>query len=47
MYICMYVYDGILLSHQKEEEILPFAMTWMELEGMMLSEISLRKAVII
>ena len=32
-------HNGILLSHQKNE-ILPFAMMWMELEGIMLSEIS-------
>ena len=32
-------YNGILLSHQKNE-ILPFATMWMELEGIMLSEIS-------
>ena len=35
----VYVYNGILLSHQKSE-ILPLAMTWMELECIMLSEIS-------
>jgi len=33
------IYNGILLSHQKNE-ILPSATTWMELEGIMLSEIS-------
>ena len=27
----------------KKDEILPFATTWMELEGIMLSEISQRK----
>jgi len=35
----VYIYDGILCSHQKDE-ILPFAVTWMELGGIMLSEIS-------
>ena len=34
----VYMYNGIPLSHQ-EDESLPFAMTWMELEGM-LSEIN-------
>ena len=37
---------GILLGNQKDE-ILPFATTWMELEGIMLSEISQRKTKII
>ena len=35
----VYVYDGVLLGNQKNE-ILPFATMWMELEGVMLSEIS-------
>ena len=30
---------GILLSHKKDE-ILPFVTTWMDLDGIMLSEIS-------
>ena len=30
----------ILLSHKKKDEILPFVTTWMDLEGIMLSEIS-------
>ena len=30
--------NGVLLSNQNE--ILPFATTWMELEGIMLSEVS-------
>ena len=34
--------NGILLIH-KRNEILPFATTWMDLEGIMLSEISQTK----
>ena len=34
----VYVYNGILLIHKKNG-ILPFVTTWMELEGIMLSEI--------
>jgi len=34
----VYIYNGILCSHQKNE-ILPFATTWIELEGIMMSEI--------
>ena len=37
----VYVYNGVLLSNQKEsKEILSFTTMWMELEGIMLSEIS-------
>ena len=35
----VYVWNGILLSYKKDE-ILPFVTTWMDLEGIMLSEIS-------
>jgi len=38
----VYRYNGILLSHQKNE-IWPFAMTWTELESIMPSDISQRK----
>ena len=38
----VYIYNGIPCSHQKTK-ILPFAMTWMELEGIMLNEISQSK----
>ena len=33
---------GILLSHQKNK-IMPFAVTWMELETLILSEVRKRK----
>ena len=36
------IYNGILLSLKKE--ILPLMTTWMDLEGIMLSEMSQRKA---
>ena len=42
--VCIYIYtvhSGILALQKKE--ILPFATTWMDLEGSMLSEISQRK----
>ena len=35
----MYIHNGILFSHKKEK-YLAFAGTWMDLEGIMLSEIS-------
>ena len=37
----VHIYNGILLSQQ--DEYPPFALTWMELEGIMLSEISQAK----
>ena len=36
----VHIYNGVLLGNKKNE-ILPFATTWMELEGIMLSKISL------
>ena len=39
-------HKGILFSHKKKE-ILPFATTWMDLEGIMLSEIRQRKTSIV
>ena len=38
----VYLYNGILLSHKKNE-ILPFLAAWMKLEGIMLSVISQTK----
>ena len=35
-----YIYTTEYYSAIKKNEILPFATTWMELEGIMLSEIS-------
>ena len=35
-----HIYNGILLSHKKTNEILPFAATWMDLENIMLSEVN-------
>ena len=38
----VYIYNGILLSHKKNE-IMPFIATWMDLEIITLSGISQRK----
>ena len=42
-----YIYTMEYYSAIKKNEILPFATTWVELEGIMLSEISQRKTNII
>ena len=39
----IYIYNGILLSHKKKNEIMPFAAPWMDLEMIILSEVSQRK----
>ena len=36
----VYIHNGILLSHKKNDDIMPFAATWMELENLILSEMS-------
>ena len=38
----VYIYNGILLSHKKNE-IMPCAATWMDLEIIILSEVSQTK----
>ena len=35
----VYIHNGILLSHKKND-IMPFTATWMELETLILSEMS-------
>ena len=36
----VYLYNGILPSHKKKNEIMPFAATWMHLDIIILSEVS-------
>ena len=36
----VYIHNGILLSHIKKNDIMPFATTWMKLETLILSEVS-------
>ena len=42
----IHIYNAILLSHKKEQ-IMPFAATWMQLEIIILSEVSQKKTNII
>ena len=36
----VHIYNGILLSDKKKNEIMPFAATWIQLEFIILSEVS-------
>ena len=38
-----HTHNGASFSHNGKKEILPFAMTWMDLEGITLSEVSQTK----
>ena len=38
----VHIYNGLLLRHKKEE-IMPFAATWMDLEIVIMSEVSQTK----
>ena len=38
-----YIYNGILLSKKKKNEILPFSTTWMDIKCIMLSETNQRR----
>ena len=42
----VHIYNGLLLSH-KRNEIMPFTETWMDLEIIILSEVSQKKINII
>ena len=39
----VYIHNGLLLSPKKNNEIMPFAATWMDLEIIILSEVRERK----
>ena len=39
----VYIYNGILLSHNKKDEIMLFVATWMDLEIIILSDVNKRR----
>ena len=39
----VHIYKGTLLSHKREEEILPFVTTWIDLKSIVLNEMSDKK----
>ena len=36
----VYIYNGLLLGHKNKDEIMPFAATYMDLESIILREVS-------
>jgi len=43
----VYLHKGMLLSHKKKNVITPFSATWMDLESLVLNEVSQTKTNII
>ena len=39
----VYIYNGLLLGHKNKDEIMPFAATYMDLESIILREVSQKK----
>ena len=39
----VHTYNGLLLRHNNKDEIMPFAATYMDLESIILSEVSQKK----
>ena len=42
----VYIYNGILLSHNKKDEIMLFVATWMDLEIIILSDVKKRRHIL-